>query len=271
MQKMIVMDIDGTLLHSDGSCSKEEKAYLNHLKEEGHIIVLATGRCFEEILAATDNAFFANYIISHTGSVIYNVSLKKFIFESKIAKDTVKEVIASYDEKTMKWISLVTLNKYNRFPLKYYENSKFVHMIIDLKELNDIGNDVFNICINLKQNNYANIIIDKMKDKFKNLDFIIMQDSFGSEKRIEIVPKEINKSLAIKKIALLEKIDSSNIIGFGDGLNDIDMLKYCGVSVAMGNALDEVKVVCNDRTDTNDEDGVIRYLERYFEYNGVKK
>ena len=54
-------------------------------------------------------------------------------------------------------------------------------------------------------------------------------------------------------------------------MNNLDMLANCGVSVAMGNALDEVKVVCNDRCDTNDEDGVIRYLERYFEYNRVIK
>ena len=263
MQKMIVMDIDGTLLHFDGKCSKEEKDYLNHLKEAGYIIVLATGRCFEEVLAATDNAFFANYIISHTGSVIYDVSLKKFIFESKINENTVKKIIASYDEKTIKWISLITLNKYNRFSLKYYENSKFRHMITDLKKLNDIGNDVFNICIDVKQNNYVSSIIDKMKSKFKNLDFIIMQDSFSSEKRIVIVSKKISKSFAIKKIALLEKIDSSNIICFGDGLNDIDMLKYCGVSVAMGNALEEVKKVCKYVTDTNDNKGIMKFLSNY--------
>lgn len=271
MRRMIVMDVDGTLLRSDGTCSEETKEYLNKLKNDGHIIVLATGRCFEEIMEPTDNAFFANYIISHTGSVIYNVSEKKFIFESKISKDMVEEIIDSYDEKIMTWISLVTLNKYNRFPLEYYEESKFTHTILDVKELNNIGNDVFNICIRLKQNNYTDIVIDKMKDKFKELDFIIMQDSFGSEKRIEVVPKGINKSFSINEVAKLEHLDKKDIICFGDGLNDIDMLANCGVSVAMGNALDEVKVVCNDRCDTNDEDGVIRYLERYFEYNRVIK
>ena len=54
-------------------------------------------------------------------------------------------------------------------------------------------------------------------------------------------------------------------------MNNLDMLANCGVSVAMGKTLDEVKVVCNDRCDTNDEGGVIKYLERYFEYNRVIK
>ena len=98
MSKMIVMDMDGTLLRSDGTCSKEVEEYLNKLKEDGNIIVLATGRCFEEVMASVDNAFFANYIISHTGSVIYDVSKEKFIFKSKISENNiVKSVHRCYN------------------------------------------------------------------------------------------------------------------------------------------------------------------------------
>ena len=81
----------------------------------------------------------------------------------------------------------------------------------------------------------------------------------------KISNKKISKASAIKKVALLEKIDSNNIICFGDGLNDIDMLEYCGVSVAMGNALEEVKNVCKYITDTNDNDGIVRFLEKYLD------
>ena len=246
MSKMIVMDMDGTLLRSDGTCSEETKEYLNELKSAGNIIVLATGRCFEEVMTSVDNAFFANYIISHTGSVIYDVSKEKFIFKSKIPVDSVNEIASLYDEKTIERISFVTLNKYNRFTLEYHQDSKFVHMISDVNELKNICNDVFNICIRLKQNNYVDILIDEMKIKFKDLDFIIMQDSFGSDKLVK-----------------LESMDKKDVICFGDGLNDIDMLEYCGVSVAMGNALDEVKNVCKYITDTNDNDGIVIFLKKY--------
>lgn len=263
MSKMIVMDMDGTLLRSDDTCSKEVEEYLNKLKEEGNIIVLATGRCFEEVMSSVDNAFFANYIISHTGSVIYDISKEKFIFESKIPVDSVNEIASLYDEKTIERISFVTLNKYNRFTLDYYQDSKFVHMISDVNELKNICNDVFNICIRLKQNNYVDILIDEMKIKFKDLDFIIMQDSFGSDKRIEIVSKGVSKSTSIDKLVKLESMDKKDVICFGDGLTDIDMIEYSSVSVAMGNALEDVKNVCKYVTDTNDNDGIIVFLKKY--------
>ncbi len=263
MSKMIVMDMDGTLLRSDGTCSKEVEEYLNKLKEDGNIIVLATGRCFEEVMASVDNAFFANYIISHTGSVIYDVSKEKFIFKSKISENIVNEIVSLYDEKTIERISFVTLNKYNRFTLDYYQDSKFVHMISDVKELKDICNDVFNICIRLKQDNYVNTLIDEMKMEFKDLDFIVMQDSFGSDKRIEIVPKGVSKAASIDKLVKLESMDRKDVICFGDGLNDIDMLEYSSVSVAMGNALEDVKNVCKYVTDTNDNEGIMTFLKKY--------
>ena len=263
MSKMIVMDMDGTLLRSDGTCSEKTKKYLNNLKSEGHVIVLATGRCFEEVMTSVDKAFFANYIISHNGSVIYDVLKEKFIFENKIPKDVVMAIASLYGEKTIERISFVTLNKYNRFTLEYHQDSKFVHMISDVNELKNISNDIFNICIRLKQNNYVDILIDEMKIKFKDLDFIVMQDSFGSDKRIEIVSKGVSKSTSIDKLVKLESMDKKDVICFGDGLNDIDMLEYCGVSVAMGNALEEVKNVCKYVTDTNDNDGIIVFLKKY--------
>ncbi len=263
MSKMIVMDMDGTLLRSDGTCSKEVEEYLNKLKEDGNIIVLATGRCFEEVMASVDNAFFANYIISHTGSVIYDVSKEKFIFKSKISENIVNEIVSLYDEKTIERISFVTLNKYNRFTLDYYQDGKFVHMISDVKELKDICNDVFNICIRLKQDNYVNTLIDEMKMEFKDLDFIVMQDSFGSDRRIEIVPKGVSKAASIDKLVKLESMDRKDVICFGDGLNDIDMLEYSSVSVAMGNALEDVKNVCKYVTDTNDNEGIMTFLKKY--------
>ena len=263
MSKMIVMDMDGTLLRSDDTCSKEVEEYLNKLKEDGNIIVLATGRCFEEVMASVDNAFFANYIISHTGSVIYNVSTEKFFLRKYIQKEDVDKIVSLFNEETMRHISLVTLNKYNRFTATSGLESQFIHIIKDFNELNEISDEVINLCIVLKQNSYLDSILGNLKNQFKNLDFIVMQDSFGNDKRIEVVSKGINKSNAINEVVRLENLDKKDIVCFGDGLNDIDMLKYCEVSVAMGNALEEVKNVCKYVTDSNDNDGIIKFLKRY--------
>jgi len=77
----------------------------------------------------------------------------------------------------------------------------------------------------------------------------------------QIMHKEATKSKAVAALAKQWGITRSEIIAFGDDLNDIDMLSCAGVSVAMENALDEVKTVADHICDTNDNDGVAKWLE----------
>ena len=77
----------------------------------------------------------------------------------------------------------------------------------------------------------------------------------------QIMHKDATKSKAVAALAKHWGIDRCEIIAFGDDLNDIDMLSYAGVGVAMGNALDEVKAVANHICDTNENDGIAKWLE----------
>ena len=91
-----------------------------------------------------------------------------------------------------------------------------------------------------------------------------MQDSFKDVKWLEVSQKGVEKCNGISKIAQIENIENKNIIAFGDGLNDIDMLKKCGVGVAMKNALPEVKEQADYITSrNNNENGVIEFLKEY--------
>lgn len=82
--------------------------------------------------------------------------------------------------------------------------------------------------------------------------------------RIEFVKKGISKIEAIKRIATILNIDKENIVAIGDGENDINMLKYCGCGIAMGNANANVKQIADIITDSNNEDGVGNALELLF-------
>ena len=80
---------------------------------------------------------------------------------------------------------------------------------------------------------------------------------------MEIMPLGIEKATSLK--LLLSRLGSSNeeLIAIGDGLNDIPMLKYAGLGIAMGNAYDEVKKISDDVTFSNEEDGVAECIEKY--------
>ncbi|KAF0394649.1 HAD-IIB family hydrolase [Pediococcus pentosaceus] len=81
---------------------------------------------------------------------------------------------------------------------------------------------------------------------------------------MELIPKNINKSTAIKSIQQKFNIPSSRTISFGDGLNDIEMFQQSGISVAMGNSPETVKKYANHVTDSNLEDGIANFLIQYF-------
>ena len=100
--------------------------------------------------------------------------------------------------------------------------------------------------------------------KFPMLKVEIMQDSFGEVKWLEIAQNGVEKYKGIAEVAKLEGILNENIIAFGDGLNDVEMLKKCGVGVAMQNALPEVKEQADYITSrTNNENGVVEFLKEY--------
>lgn len=82
MIKMIIFDLDGTLLNDKRRISDKTKEYLSILKSKGYIITIATGRIYASALNATDGAEFANYVISDTGSCAYNTLNGNSIFKN---------------------------------------------------------------------------------------------------------------------------------------------------------------------------------------------
>ena len=85
----------------------------------------------------------------------------------------------------------------------------------------------------------------------------------GMPNNIEINHGEVNKGNALKWLCEKLDIDISELIAFGDGGNDIDMIKTAGCGVAMANACEELKKISDIITKSNDEDGVAYILERY--------
>lgn len=82
---------------------------------------------------------------------------------------------------------------------------------------------------------------------------------------IEVTPKGVSKSGAIRELCKIYSTDASRVLAFGDNFNDLDMLEYAGFSVAMGNAPDEIKAVCSAVTADNNSEGIFLALEKYLD------
>lgn len=265
MKKIIAMDLDGTLLKDNKECPKDTKKYLQKLKNKGYIIVIATGRILKSAKDITDGAKFANYVISDSGSIIYDTKYKEIISESMINQSDLIKICKEYESDwgvleicDKKWCNVYTNLEYK---IREYDN-----LILNINDFLDNQQEITHISIIPKQDCVYKII-DKLKKEVPNLKVSLMQDSFSDLKYIEIHNNEINKYEGIKLIADKEKIDNKNIICFGDGLNDLDMIEKSGIGVAMGNALAEIKQMADFTTLSNNDEGIKYFLEQNISYN----
>lgn len=260
--KMIVMDLDGTILNSDRKISIATNTYLKQLKDDGYVITIATGRIYASALKATDGAQFASYIISDTGTCIYDRTNDTPIISHYICYETAMEFFDYYNNNC-RYIDFCDKNmiyKYSDEP----EESSVITTTKDKEYIMNHCKNISHIGISMKDNDAVMEVYNKLVKQYPELEIIIMQDSFSDRKWIEILPKGMSKYTAIQNLANHLHIQNEEIIAFGDGLNDIEMLEKCGHSVALQNALPEVKKVAKDVTKyDHNHDGVIEYLKGY--------
>lgn len=256
-KKLIALDLDGTLLNSDGIVSDATKLHLQKLKEKGHIITISTGRILNRALVGTDGAEFANYIVSDAGAAVFKNDERnkewEEVYVETLPKDIVQNIASYYNKDKFVSVSILDRNR-----IHYYDGT------INIIEILERVSEITHVTVDFLNNEFTKEYLELFKAKFPNLEIEMMQDSFGDKKWLDILQKDIEKYKGIAKVAKLEGISNENIIAFGDGLNDVAMLKKCGVGVAMKNALPEVKEQADYITSrTNNENGVVEFLKEY--------
>lgn len=265
-KKMIVMDLDGTLLNGEGKVTPKTKDYLKRLKQNGNVIVIATGRILRSALIATDGAVFANYIVANAGAAVYinkNNEWKK-IYADLIPRKTAEDIISMYDDEKFVYIDICSKDYIDMYATKYFSKSIVIRNYNEKSKLLENIDEIIHISAGFAKNEFVKEYKEIFGEKYPELDIKIMQDSFDDVKWLEISNKGVEKYKGIHKISQIENIDNIDIIAFGDGLNDVDMIEKCGIGVAMKNALSEVKEKANFITyKSNLEDGIIDFLEKY--------
>lgn len=266
-KKMIVVDLDGTLLKINQECSRKTRKYLKKLKDLGYIIVIATGRVLRSAVEVTNGAEFANYVVASSGAVVYDMDKSRVVMKKNINLDFVRKICSSYNDEEIKCMNICDLFYHHKYMNSRNCCSAFEKRISNIDSFLNDANGIVNVTLHFKDNS----LVDKYYNMFKdeNLELLVMQDSFGTEKCLEIFDNGVSKYNAIKEIMDIEGIDNSDVIAFGDGLNDVDMIKLSGIGVAMGNALEEVKSVSNYVTISHNDDGVIYFLRGYFKENDL--
>ena len=260
--KLIAIDLDGTLLNEDAKISDYNKNIITKLIDKGIDIVIATGRPIFSM------DFYYKELQNNKESIVFNGAMvvnKSFncIFNSPLENSIVSNIINLYKEK---YVNDTSLNIYS---IKEYivakDNFKFQthtekvdkkNKIVGLENFND--NIEVQKMIILAENE---ILID-IKNTIDNL--FTVHTSFSNPNFLEILSENTNKANALKWLCNKKGIDRENVIAFGDNYNDIEMIEFAGVGVAMGNAEMKIKKNAKYVTDTNNNNGVGVFLKDFF-------
>ena len=259
--KIVFFDIDGTLTNSNKVISENTINTLNKLIEKNIFIVLCSGRSNSYIKQYLKQINKSKYIISNNGGLIYDNNLNKIVISHTLySKDLEYLWNYSNDTKTEFIINTINNNYSNKF-VKNKEDKVIIDKLSDIKE-DKVQLVISNGDINIMKE--LELYIDnKTNLKVINKSFDYMNEIKGGYYFFDVVNKNVSKGNAINDLLKILNISKKNSLCFGDSINDIDMFKNVGFSVAMGNAIEDLKNIADYVTDTNDEDGISKFFDKY--------
>lgn len=263
---LIAVDLDGTLLSDHKVIYERTKSTLNKLMELGHVVVIATGRPHRASIQYYHELKLNTPMVNMNGALIHHPKDRRWdIIHSPMSKRTAYEIIqAGYDLQVKNIMAEVKdhvfLDKHDEEIMSIFmTNDDFPVTIGSLK--NTLKEDPTSLLIS--PNDHHIDTLRKHLDDF-HAEIIEHRKWAAPWNIIEIVRKGLNKAVGLNKISSYYDIPQERIIAFGDEDNDLEMLEYAGIGVAMGNGIDEVKTIADVVTKTNEEEGIAEFLEDYF-------
>lgn len=264
--KIMVLDLDGTLTNSQKKISSKTKKSLINLQKKGVKLVLASGRPTQGITPLAQELSlekYNGYILSYNGAKIINYQTGEVIYNATLPKELVPQV---YNEAVKNDVGILTYDG-DKIVLgngvdRYVELESKINGI-PMEEVDDFVEYVdfdVNKCLLTGDGDRMALLEKDMKGKFGDKLNIYRSEPFF----LEVMPQNIDKAYSLSKLLEPLGIDREEMVCCGDGFNDLSMIKYAGLGVAMENAQPKVKEAADFVTLSNDEDGVAYVVDKFF-------
>lgn len=263
--KLLALDLDGTLTNGRKEISEENKRYLEMAQRTGVKIVLASGR---PVLGICPDAEALNlygrggYILAYNGGHMIDCGTGKDLFRKTIPMELYHEICAVH-------------KKFDAYPLTY--NHKGV--ICENTESEYVKREGYNNRIpvikvasleeEIREPVVKFMVVGVHEELKRAREYLlkiyegVLNIFFSEPYFLEITPPGIEKGAALEQLCNILSIGKEDVMACGDGLNDIPMLQFAGLSVAMGNACDEIKACADYITASNEEDGVAKAVRKF--------
>ena len=273
--KAIVMDIDGTLANDKKEISQKTKEILLKAQKQGILLVLASGRPTSglvqygtELEMDKNNGLF----VSFNGSKVVNFQTKEEIFNKPMTVEDGKAVLEHMKKFNVKPMIdkddyMYVNNVYDcmiqfrgkDFNVIEYESRGGNYKLCEVEDLAEFVDYPLNKILTTSDPEYLQEHYLEMMEPFKDK----LNCMFTAPFYFEITAKDIDKAKALETVFKPLNIKQDEIIAFGDGHNDISIIKYAGIGVAMENAVLDLKEIADEVTLSNNQDGIAESLLKY--------
>lgn len=267
-QHLIALDLDGTLLTDNKKISLYTKQVIQQTISDGHIVVIATGRPHRGSLQYYHELGLTTPMVNFNGAMTHHPRDKNWgLYHNPMAYETALNIIdACYDLNVKNILAEVMdnafLDRHDENIIELFQTTEtektFAPFMIGAitQKLND---DPTSLMISPRDEHIAEL--SSSLDGY--VEFIEHRNWGAPMNVIEITKKGVHKAIGLQKIAQYYGIPKKRIVAFGDEDNDLEMIDYAGVGVAMENGIDALKSLSNHTTLTNEQNGVGLFLEEH--------
>ncbi|MDD2502346.1 MAG: Cof-type HAD-IIB family hydrolase [Clostridia bacterium] len=258
---LIAVDLDDSLLGSDLKISKNDKGALFAAREKGVQITIATGRMLDSAMPFIKEMEIDIPVITYQGAFIKDIQTGKTLVRKSVPMEYAHSII---DECKNKNLHIQAYSDSSYFFEQENQYSRYYHKMSGVK-----GKEAGNLKQFLEEEPIKLLIIAEPSIIQEHMKYF--QKLFGDKLQVlisrphylEFTNGEATKGKALSKLGSMLGISGEETIAIGDSFNDISMIEYAGLGVAMGNAPDEVKSFAQYITRSNDEGGVADVVERF--------
>ncbi len=273
MIKLIALDLDDTVLTSKRDVAGSTIAAARKAKEAGVHIVVSTGRNYSNAKHIIEKLGVCEIVSVCNGALVLDLNADRVLYRNSIQKQDMQEILPFLETPELFFQLYIgsenyrdtRLDKlYHQYFPKRADSDRIAHVLPDIRDFllhPQPGTDtrvdkIFAYCPDVE-------ILSRIRRQISRTKTVHLTSS--NEKNFEVTNQGVTKALGLDRLCSYLHIRPEEVLAIGDSENDLDMLRFAGIEVAMGNASEAVKQCADYITDSNDEDGVanaIRYFTR---------
>jgi Cof subfamily protein (haloacid dehalogenase superfamily) len=259
--KLVAVDMDDTLLDGTLEVSQRTREAINKAHEQGVSVTIATGRMFSSTLPYALELNIKTPIITYNGGMIRSAFTKEILFHKTIVPEIANQIVAFFHEKG--WYLQSHINDV-LYVVEHSEKAKYYEKIAGVQAV-PIGEQFYSM-----SHEPTKMLAIAEPHQILEIQKMIHAE-FGKEvyaatsksNYLEMMHPSVNKGYALELLAQSMKLSRDEVMAIGDSNNDIPMLEYAGLGVAMGNSTDKIKAVAQAVTGHHNEHGVAQAIEEY--------